>query len=589
VQAAETVPEVVVVYSSPDGIVPGGSVKLWCPNGATNPQLEQAKDPGYVQVDAPVPFKTGTDVINFWKQYKVLGNPSLRRFVTVALPEGLPPGGELVFRWKNVTVDERAGCFDGDRWVFQIAVDHDADGFAELIPDPPAVPKHPGPAVRLLARISSTAVAGEPVRLNICAFDRFDNPASGFAGSLTVLAAPGVLPPGKIEISGHGATQCEVRLATPGFHWIKVRSANGLETESNPVEVFESDPGERLCWGDIHVHTEMSADARAAAHTVSSYAGSYRIGRYQYALDFQANTDHQGVLQGNYDADDWEQMRKITNEANEPGTFVTLVAAELSGPKGDQNVYFPGSDAPFLDHDPGDLGGREKAWEKLKGTECFLVPHHFCQSMRPWDWSVFNPSLQPVAEIFSNHGRAEYPGNDPAYCGHGKATLEGHTWVEQLNTGKMLGAIASSDDHWARPGTCGLTGVWVPSLTRDAVYRAIKTRRCYATTSARVILHLQIDGQETGQALACAKPPVFNIRAAAPGPIRKLEIIRDGETVYSLNPGGREVDAEWQEQEVRAAWYYVRLTLFPDPNAEASMKNKEQFVWSSPVWISPAG
>lgn len=586
VQVAETIPETVIAYSSPSGIAPGGLVKLWCPNGATNPQLEHPDQPGFVQIETSVPFETELDVVNFWKQYNGK-NPNSFRFVNVKLPKGLPPGKALRFRWKNVKVDSRAGRFNGDHWLFQIAVDHDADGFAELIPNPPAVPKLPGLAVRMLARIASTTIIGEPVRLNVCAFDALDNPASGYAGRLTVACDQGgVLLPKDVDISAHGAAQCDVSFSKPGFYWIKIRSSDGMEAESNPVEVFATDPKMRLYWGDLHVHTEMSADARSSAHTVSSYAGSYDIGRYQYALDFQANSDHQGVRQGNYGPDDWETMRRITNEANEPGRFATLIAAELSGPKGDQIVYYAGASPSFLDHDAADPKNREAAWEKLRGIECLTPPHHFCQSMRPWDWSVFNPALQPVCEIFSNHGRGEFFGNDPAYSGHGTATLEGDTWVDQLNAGKKLGVIANSDDHWARPGTCGLTGVWAPALTRDAIYQGIKIRRCYATTDARVILHFSVDGSEMGQEITCKKPPTFNIRAAAPEPIQKLEIIRDGEIVHSQDPHGRQVDVSWQEENVRDAYYYVRLTLAPEKNAEASMRNKQQFVWSSPVWVS---
>ena len=586
VQVGETVPETVVAFSAPEGIAPGGLVKLWCPNGATDPQLEHPDQPGFMQVETVVGHEVKLSRLSFREMYNQQRD---WRFVDVALPNGLPPGGELLFRWRNVKVDERAGRFDGDHWRFQIAVDHDADGFAELIPNPPEVSKLAGPAVRLLARISSSAVRGEPVRLNVCAFDRFDNPASGYAGRLTLSCdQAGVLLPKDVAISAHGAAQCEVSFPEPGFYWIKVRSNDGMEAESNPVEVFASDPGMRLYWGDLHVHTEMSADARAGAHTVSSYDGSYRIGRYQYALDFQANSDHQGVQQGNYGSDDWETMSRITNEANEPGRFATLIAAELSGTKGDQIVYYAEAAPPFLDHDASNPKNREKDWEKLQGIECFTPPHHVCQSMRPWEWDVFNPALQPVCEIFSNHGRAEFFGNEPAYSGHGTATLEGYTWEDQLNAGKKLGAIANSDDHWARPGVCGLTGVWAPVLTRDAIYQGIKTRRCYATTGARAILHFSANGNGNGmgQEIECAEPPRFNVRAAMPGVPRKLEIIRNGEPVYCMEAPERVVDFQWQETELRDGYYYVRITLDPEKNVEASMKNRQQFVWSSPVWVS---
>ncbi|QHI70786.1 DUF3604 domain-containing protein [Tichowtungia aerotolerans] len=586
VQVSETVPEAVIVFSAPaEGIAPGGKVKLWCPNGATDPQLDNPDEPGYVQINAPVAFHAGLSRLCFREMYDQQRD---WRFVDVSLPDGLAPNEKITFCWQNVKVDSRAARFDGDHWFFQIAVDRDADGYAELIPNPPDVPKVAGPAVRILVRIASTAIVGEPVRLNICAFDAQDNPATGYAGKLIIaVGQPGVSAPKNVRISGHGAVQCDVHFKKPGFYWVKVQSEDGLEAESNPVEVFAEDPGKRLYWGDLHVHTEMSADARVGAHTVSSYDGSYRIGRYQYALDFQANTDHQGVAQGNYGPDEWEAMCRLTNEANDPGRFVTLLAAELSGKKGDQNVYFSGGVAPFLDHNPADPGCREKDWAKLNGTECFLVPHHFSQTMRPWDWSVFSPQLQPVAEIFSNHGRAEFPNNDPAYCWCKEATLSGKTWVEQLSSGKLLGAIAASDDHWARPGTCGLTAIWVSELTREDVYRAVQNRCCYASTNARAILHFNVNGKEMGQAVSTDGAPQFNVRAAAPVAIQKVEIIRDGAPVFEVTPEARTAELDWNDDGFSfSAFYYVRLTLAAESNTECYMKNKQQFVWSSPVWVS---
>ena len=68
------------------------------------------------------------------------------------------------------------------------------------------------------------------------------------------------------------------------------------------------------------------------------------------------------------------------------------------------------------------------------------------------------------AEIFSNHGRGEFYGNEPHYSHHPGPTLEGQSWQDQLATARQLGCIAASDDHWARPGNCGLAAVWAQQL-----------------------------------------------------------------------------------------------------------------------------
>ena len=139
VKVGELVPEVAVLYVSDEEIVPGGSVRLWCPNGATNPQLNDPEAPGYVRIDAGgIPFESELDRLSFRKMYNQQ-NPDGYRFVVVSFPEGLPAGEELKFHWKNVRVDTRAGRYGGDHWLFQVAVDNNADGNAELIPDPPGI------------------------------------------------------------------------------------------------------------------------------------------------------------------------------------------------------------------------------------------------------------------------------------------------------------------------------------------------------------------------------------------------------------------------------------------------------------------
>ena len=434
-------------------------------------------------------------------------------------------------------------------------------------------------------------MVGEPVRLNITAFDQYNNPAILYEAGLTVTCdKEGVQIPEGLRITSDdlGSQRCNLVFSDTGFYWISVRSEDGLVAGSNPVEVFREEPAERLFWGDLHVHTEMSADARTGAHTISSYDGSYQTGRYHYALDFQANTDHHGLDQGNYGPEEWEHMQRITNEANVDGEFTTLIGCELSCPSGDQNVYFAGNRAPFLSHNPGDRSAPQKAWDELRETECFFVPHHVCQGMRPWDWNQFDPAMIPVCEIFSNHGRCEYDGNEPAYAWHAERTIQGRTWTDQLNAGRKLGAIASSDDHWARPGTSGLTAVWSSDLTRQGIYSSISKRHCYATTGARVILHFSLNGEEMGQEIQCTGAPLLKIRAAAPGKIEKLEIISEGKTVYSMEPQSRMVETSWQSPELVSSYYYVRLTLAPLEFAESGMRNRQQFAWSSPVFVKSA-
>jgi len=596
VTVGQCVPEWTLHYqASAKGIRPGGYLRFWLPNGTSQLSLEPKKGASSVAVSAETaPVEAAIESPAFLKQYGITA-PAVNRIVRVALPRGLPAGGVVDLKWTDITVGNGAPRWGENRLIFRVYADDDADGFDEEIAHSPSVALQSETASRLLLRCASTSVVGEPMRLTIAALDRFDNPAADYTGTveLSVDEGPtdGVHFPEPWRCSGTGepCTSLSATFTRPGIYWLKATDLEGHSTLANPVEVFAEAPAERLYWGDIHFHTDYSADARAGAVSTTDYAGAYKMGRQRFGLDFMAASDHHSVEQGNYGPEDWKVMQSITNAANDPGHFVALLAVELSCPQGDQIAYFAGDSAPFFDH-TAESDERKKDWATMErsGQDCFAVPHHFCQDMRPWDWTVFNPELQPLCEVFSNHGRAEFHDNQPSFCPHGIATLPERTWTEQLALDRELGVIASSDDHAGRPGCCGLAAVWAPELTRHSIHAALKNRRCYASTDSRTILHFSADSHAMGESFSATQPPVFRLRAAAPTRIREVVLVKNGQPVHQTAPSKRFEEWEWTDaQFTETASYYVRLRLDPNPDctSRAYRGDLEEFVWSSPIWI----
>ncbi|MCL5271539.1 MAG: DUF3604 domain-containing protein [bacterium] len=598
--AGAVIPEATIRFmAGKGGIAPGGMTSVWLPNGTQPPQIDDKTKPSYLEVAVDGrPFTVRLQ--NTW-MYRTEGDPTLRqyrRMADVLLPQGLPEGGQVTWRWTRAGFGRLVhGGYD-DRAHFRVFVDHDADGWEEEIAGSPWVPMVADAAGRLMLRAAATAVVGQPVRLTATAMDAWNNAATGYRGTVEFAATTGpdgktaVDQPAQAELPGpwtfnaldRGSHTFAATFSRPGFYWVTIKDpAAGFTAESNPIEVFAEEPEYRLYWGDLHVHTEMSADACNGVMCPSTYADSYRIGCERYGLDFQANTDHHGYSQGNYDESDWEVMKQITNRADAPGRFVTLVATEISHGRGDQNVYFPAGDAPYINTGPRhplDM------WEFLRRYECFTVPHHFAQSMRPWDWNNYDARLMPLAEIYSNHGRAEFTGNQPHYSRHPTPTIQGKTWQDQLARGRKLGAIAASDDHFAQPGYSGLAGVWAKSLTRAEIYRNLKAKHCYATTNARAIIHFTLNGAEMGSVVRSADAPSIKVRAACPSAITEAVIVRNGQTVYTAKPAGRVVEFEWTDPSPAGeAYYYLRLKQTGQPTTDDLLKGQPDYTWSTPVWI----
>lgn len=581
----------VVVTAGAGGIAPGGGVSVMFPLGGTPPQTGRFWAPGYVMATTglrwlPITLKPTW----FFRQNKKFSGPNEIMVASVSLPDGLDEGDTLVFRRFRAHAGVMARGWGGERFRFRVYVDHDADGWEEEIADSPWLPKQPRSAHRLRVAAQSTAVVGEPVRLVVTAMDRYGNQATDYDGTVRFDHQGGSdgLPGAYTYTDGDaGARTFHARFDEPGFYWVTVQDeAGGLSAESNPVEVLPGPPRYRLYWGDLHAHTEMSADAWNFAPSVSTYDGSYNIGRFRYGLDFMANTDHHDFVQGNYAYEDWQQMVAMSNAANSPGEFVALVAAEVSHAEGDQNIYVPGDSLPYLGRRA--LAPR-KLWALIEPYEALAVPHHFAQSMRPWNWNNFEPARMRLAEIFSAHGRAEFHGNEPHYSTHAQPTLPGQTWQDQLARGRKLGAIAASDDHAAAPGSLGLAGVWADSLTRRSIYQGLKDRRTYASTNARVILHFSVNGEVMGSTVGTSQAPLLRVRGATPTEILEVHVLRNNELVYQGRAGGRTFDVTWEDKGFSGdAYYYVRIKVANGDNSPEVFRGEPEYVWSSPVWVTDA-
>ena len=274
------------------------------------------------------------------------------------------------------------------------------------------------------------------------------------------------------------------------------------------------------------------------------------------------------------------------------GEFAPLVAVELNDPTaGHRVILYP------------DEGKRvttskiEEIWPALEGTGAVVVPHHInvtseggYQNWRVQDWQRHNPEYQTVLEIAQNRGAFETdePGGATVIGGGGASAQDA------LAMGHRLGFVGGTDSHHAQPGrnTCsmagvdfhdhmtgGLTAILAPELTREAVIQALKERRCYATTGARIVLDFQVDGHGMGEDfIAAARQVAVTARVLGTAVIERLEVVCNGEFVFTRL--GESRVAELAETLPLAAdktsYFYLRAT-----------QSDGHVAWSSPIWVSP--
>ena len=443
-------------------------------------------------------------------------------------------------------------------------------------PQAPAPPKIEAP---------STAIAGEPFEIAVSLQE-------GQSGTVQLkcesdpfaeLPAAQSLPAG-----GKRYGRFAVVLKKPGVHRIeaRLRQNSGVRRLSNPIQVLTKKPVYKVFWGELHAHTLGNHTIFAA---YKDLIGRYRADldqAYEYAreverLDFCALTNHYQDLGGlmalyrDVEVSPWDLTRQAVIDNHQPGRFVTLLSYEWQGTEGDHNIFYK--------DDQGRINPFNRlrfVLDDLEKTEALMIPH---QVSLPTRWMFHRPEVQRHVEI-SNRGRsAEF-----------KMALPG------LARGYQVGFVGASDDHTSHPGINSITAVLAEDLTREAIWEALKARRCYATNGEKILLDVKVDGHLPGESYAAVSPPRIDVSVAGTDQIREVHVVRNGETVH-VHKG-----QTWQEtfsfddhdfprSAMPRNYYHVRVIQgegeivrrLSQPRFVSNNPYDEgaQWAWSSPVWV----
>lgn len=390
-----------------------------------------------------------------------------------------------------------------------------------------------------------------------------------------------------------------------------------------------------IYWGDPHGHSGFSEcywkDTDFPSCDPDTY---YKNARRSARLDFATLTDHDL----NIAEEDWMAIVESSERANAPGEFVTIPGYEWTSSRyGHQNLYFlkgpftfvksrlSGENTGPMDRtalwapsEAADWMPPAELWNRIGGLagNVITVPHHVGVSQMPYDWNYHNPAFQPVTEITSLWGNFESPETD---IGRGISDVLPDRYVrDALNRGYRLGFIGGGDSHDGHPGeayfgprkkrnvveglilgrssvgrsiaefisdetanTRGLTAVLAEELTREAVFGAIASRRCYATTGARIEVVFTVNGRPMGSDFGIGTDEKVSIGISVKGkaPLRSVELVRNNGVRHAYAPDGVKFSTELTDTPGRGTtWYYLRVLQADGHRA-----------WSSPVWVSRPG
>ena len=240
----------------------------------------------------------------------------------------------------------------------------------------------------------------------------------------------------------------------------------------------------------------------------------------------------------------WGKVKQFANDYYQPGKFVSFIGYEFhSRSMGDVHIVFPDSTAALVC--PQSL---QEFQDFARANRAILIPHHpgYKQGWRGQNWAALGSlDISPVVEIFSEHGNAESDRSPFPYTSHSmgdRYTQNTLQWLWQA--GAQVGVVASTDDHLGYPGAYGegLAAVLADTLTREAIFHAIKARHTYGVSGDRIELDFQINGKLMGEIIAFA--PQRNIFAKVKGKdvLDRAEILRNNQVIHRVHPIDKEVN-----------------------------------------------
>ena len=382
----------------------------------------------------------------------------------------------------------------------------------------------PGQPAALKVLLPSRVALGAAIRPVLIAEDIWGNPLAQ--------------PPKAGKMTWHGSAAVRLEKAQlifeqPGSGRLEIDAlccGVSLSGVSNPVEAAVR--AERLLWGDLHAQTSATVGS-------GDEDQFFTFARDTACLDFAGHQANDFQVSDRY----WRHLNAKSREYSRDQRFVVLPGYEWSGNTpvgGDHNLWYLEEDLPIF---------RSCAWlvEGAIKDRCAESITELCRSLKAAGLT------EKVILGLHAGGRHAQPalGPDPdiSYLAEVASGWGVFEWLlfAALEAGYRLGVTANSDGHMGRPGAehpgagefsrrGGLTCLPDAELTRRGVFQALRARRCYATTGARIILDARLAGRRMGEIVPLREPAALEFSVIGSAPLEKVELFDGPRCVAALRP-----------------------------------------------------
>jgi|SRR5205809_6394260 len=273
-----------------------------------------------------------------------------------------------------------------------------------------------------------------------------------------------------------------------------------------------------------------------------------------------------------------------------PGFFTTLFGYErgIPYPNGHRNVVFAHRGVRTLpipqDENSGKISSGTILYPYLRKNDGIAMSHTPSTNFMGTDWRDNDPELEPLVEIFQGaRYSAEHEGaplsvtgrSDVQFGDAGGFQPHGTVWKAWAK-GYKLGVQASSDHISTHISYACLLA---ENGSREALLDAIRRRHSYAATSNIITDSRLRDGSDEylmGDDISIRNQPELVIKITGTAPIRKVDIIRNQQYIYSREGTGERIEFVYRDTSLTRGehYYYVRI-IQQDGNV----------AWASPIWV----
>ncbi len=345
----------------------------------------------------------------------------------------------------------------------------------------------------------------------------------------------------------------------------------------------------KLWWADLHCHSGLTGDAEGEPDEIVLYA------RDRAKLDvmvLQDNDDVHGCLltEGEYylgmlhsqrftepgrflalPGYEWTQRKGYPGKPFDPWKSVYLQPGRNSYPN-HRTVIYPSSGGPIVRYPEvgGDFAKLTKAVENRGGL---LNSQH-----RTFD--IADSPAEANMEVTSCWG---------VYIHDVPKKFHG-----ELDAGRRLGFVGTSDSHRRNPGLCGgLTGIWAEELTDTAILDALRSHRCFASNGSKIVVDSRVQGRLSDKrATVSGESLNFDLHVIGTTPVLAATLrTNGGRTVKTWKGNGsRELRVHHAERDLAKGdhWYYWEIRQEGSSRQYTGNISVAQgsLAWSSPHFVT---